>query len=217
MNILGHIRWPPSCNLLDSKAPPKNYGANLTQFKPALLDDSSKKPKGNQHKKKQNGNGQQRRQSTKKNGARGWKPKTWMTVRPTQGMLEKHKNRVPVCSQVKDGRKFYWCRKCDDGQGKWVTSHHTGSHQADYHLNCKNRNRSHGQVNMGEGLAPQMNLWMAKVNPSKLTIKRNLHNQPRRQSRKQFGAQFNNVHSWFRKRQRRHNQLKHLDEPPAKT
>ena len=67
----------------------------------------------------------------------------------------------------------------------------------------------HGQVNIGEGLAPQYNVWLAEVRSPSCKPK-NHFGQKLRKSRKQFGRRFNNVDSWFKKRKRRYNLLQRI-------
>ena len=77
--------------------------------------------------------------------------------------------------------------------------------------NQRKRMVSHNaQVNIGEGLAPQHNLWLAEVKlPSRRL--RNHFGQQICKLRKQFGRRFNNADSWFNKHQRRFNQLKQIN------
>ena len=53
MTIEGNVRWPPACNINDSKTPPNGFGAtNLTQLKHnGHRNGKSRHNNGGQHKK----------------------------------------------------------------------------------------------------------------------------------------------------------------------
>ena len=135
-------------------------------------------------------------------------PKTsWKNKRPKKNQLEKMVDRMPVCPCVADGRKCWWCKKCGPKR-RQTNSHHAAEHDPNFSFDKKSKknSKSHGQVNVGEGLAPQCNLWLAEVRS--LSCKpRNHFGQPLRKLHKQFGRRFKNVNSWFKKCKRCFNQL----------
>ena len=125
-----------------------------------------------------------------------------------KNQLEKTTDGMPVHSCVMDRQKCWWCHKCGP-EGGWTNSQHTAKHNPNFFDKKSNKKngKSNGQVNIGEGLAPQHNLWLAgvKLPPSQ---PRNHFGQRPCKSRKQFGRRFNNVNSWFKKCKRCFNQLK---------
>ena len=94
MTVAGKVRWPPQCNIDDSKAPPQGYGAHLTQYKFGNNGNGKNQKKG--YSKNKN-NGQHKKQSFKKKGKNS-KNGSWKTERPKKHQLEKHVNGVPVYS-----------------------------------------------------------------------------------------------------------------------
>ena len=63
------------------------------------------------------------------------------------------------------GKLYHWCAKCGDN-GQWTLSHSTGDHKDGFKKNKNNGNRSHGQVNIGEGLVPDARIWLAEYKVS---------------------------------------------------
>ena len=57
MTAEGYIWWPPACNPSDSKVPPNNFGANLTQFNNGKHSNSNGKAVVKKNQKHKNGNG----------------------------------------------------------------------------------------------------------------------------------------------------------------
>ena len=200
MTVDGSVRWPPACNINDSRAPPRGYGANLTQYK----FNNGKKDKKTHSKNKNNG--QHKKQSFKKK-TENPKNGSWKNERPKKHQLERHVNGVPVYSQQRDGRKYWWCEKCEHKgkKGFWTVSHHTNDHIDDFKFKKakNNKAKSHGQVNMGEGLAPQYNLWLAEVQFPKHPDQSQRKNRRKRHSSKRFGRRFDNTEQWFNSRRLR--------------
>ena len=116
---------------------------------------------------------------------------------------------MPVCSHAVDGQKHWWCNKCKN-KDRWTNSHHTAQHDPDFSFNKKANKKKvkfQGQANLGEGLTPRCNLWLAKVRTQSCKPKNHFGQQPCK-LRKQFGRRFNNVIAWMKKRKRCFNRLK---------
>ena len=146
MTVEGNVRWPPQCNINDSKSPPKGFGTNLAQMR----HNGNRNGKSNRH-----GNGKHKKPFSKKKFTR--QPKTsWKNERPKKSQLEKTIDGMPVYSRIVDGRKYWWCEKCGP-KGRWTNSHHTGQHDPNFSFNKKADNKKakfQGQANLGEGLTP---------------------------------------------------------------
>ena len=57
MTAEGYIRWPPACNPSNSKVPPNNFGANLTQINNGKHSNGNGKNIVRKNQKHKNGNG----------------------------------------------------------------------------------------------------------------------------------------------------------------
>ena len=79
MTVPGKVRWPPQCNIDDSKSPPQGFGAHLTQYKFESGGHDKNRKKG--YSKNKN-NGQHKKQSFKKKGNKS-KNGSWKTERPS--------------------------------------------------------------------------------------------------------------------------------------
>ena len=104
-------------------------------------------------------------------------------------------------------------------QGQWTNSHHAAEHDLNFSFDEKTNKKKVkflGQVNLGEGLAPRCNLWLAKVRTLSCKPK-NCFRQQRCKLRKQFGRRFNNIDAWLKKCKCCFNRLKSIKtnaEPP---
>ena len=129
----GCVRWPPACNPKDSKAPPPQYGANLSQASPP--------PSG-----RNNSNGHQ-------NSNRGPNPKS---VPPSKDASPKsYVNGEPLFEKTFHNRLFQWCNKCN----RWSTTHHSGTHVG----KNRSETQPQTQAQAHFGLVPDPTIWLAKA------------------------------------------------------
>jgi len=140
MTVEGSVRWPPACNVNDSRAPPRGYGAHLTQYKfngKSNGDKGNKRNKGKGNQLKNKYNGQHKKQSFKKKNENSHNA-SWKNERPKKHELEKYVKGTPVYSRTVDGRKYWWCDKCGS-KGRWTTTHHTAEHDPKFKLPAQTR------------------------------------------------------------------------------
>lgn len=66
------------------------------------------------------------RSSKAQNGLNGYQHPAWMTTPP---------HSITEISKVMNGKSYVWCTKCRRGQGLWVATHNTETHQEGYRRN----------------------------------------------------------------------------------
>ena len=103
----GFVRWGPACNPKDSKAPPSQFGAHLTQVTP----HSNNYQYGN-------------RGSNSQHGARGNSINPKKIPPSANAVPKEHVNGEPLHEKQISGVTFQWCNKCT----RWSTTHNTGTH-----------------------------------------------------------------------------------------
>ena len=150
------IRWPPAYNTVDTKAPPGQFGANLTHI-PSSEGSSNSYSKKNRkchecgkpgHFKrdcpelKSNGNGSG-------NGNRNHRNNPKTTPPASNETPIKQCNGEPVFEKEINGRTMQ-CAKCK----RYTTTHNTGSHTG-------GKPNIAGQASYG--LVPAPYLWMASI------------------------------------------------------
>ena len=177
MTIERNVRWPPACNTTNLKAPATNFGANLVQTMGKGHNNSNRKGKFKRHSGKSQDSGKQKKKSNDSKFA-------WKTSPPKSSEKRGSINGHPVYEKNVNGKKYYWCAKCGD-KGRWTLSHSTGEHTDDFNKSKNGRSRSHGQVNIGEGLVPDARVWLAEcnvltMNDSPQVVKKTKKRQPRR-------------------------------------
>ena len=112
MTVEGNMRWPPQCNINDSRTPPKGCRTNLAQIR----NNRNQKGKSNHC-----NNGQHKKPHPKKKFTR--QPKTsWKNKRPKKNQPEKTVDGTPVHLRVVDGRKC-WRQMQTQGWMDQLSSH----------------------------------------------------------------------------------------------
>ena len=84
---------------------------------------------------------------------------------------------MPICKCVQNSQECQWCAECGD-KGLWSTTHNTAAHikgfernrSSNTNGNSKSKVQFAGEANIGEGLVPDMGLWLAEINSSKATV-----------------------------------------------
>ena len=160
----GMERWPPVCNTRDSKAPPSQFSANLTQA-PAPLhhrkrDDNRDRDRNGKGNGNGNGNGNSNGypKHTKKNKKPKDNSKNPKFQPPTPDEKPtRHVNGCPVYERNIKGRVTQWCSKCTPP--RWSTTHNTGTHSG----KVNPRNNPDAQANYGHGLVPDPSIWIAET------------------------------------------------------
>ena len=161
MTAKGYIRWPPACNPSNSKVPPNNFRANLTQINKGKHSNGNGKNVVRKNQKHKNGNSNHSKNRNKNNNRNHKKKfnngrnneKAWKTRPPTRDKLERCVGSILICVQEVGGKVYQWCQKCGENR-KWVLSHNTSTHQDNFKHKKRNGNnqRNGVQANIGEGL-----------------------------------------------------------------
>ena len=152
-------RWPPACNTRDSKAPPSQLTANLSQAPLQYTCKDKDKDKRSKDNKDRNSNGndkgKQKKDQEKKNKKDSKKknPKFQPPCPDEKPIC--FVNGEPLYERTINGRKFQWCWKCSPP--RWSTTHNSGTHTGKVNA----RNNPDAQVNYG--LVPDPSIWIAKT------------------------------------------------------
>ena len=193
MTIEGNICWPAACNTSDLRAPETNFGANLIQTM-----GRQRKFQGKKSKFKKNGNSKPNNGKHHKKGKPHKDTFAWKTVPPSPSDRYGSKNGAPWYKRTVGGKVYHWCAKCGVN-GQWTLSHSTGDHDDGFKKNKNNGNRPHGQVNLGEGLVPDAQIWLAEFKVSSDNIKTksrkkkfNQRRKPRAKNKKNKNKSKNN-------------------------
>ena len=123
----GMERWPPACNTKDSKAPPSQFTANLSQA-PARYhrNNNDRQGKGDKDKKR-NGNSNGKRNGNDKRNGKNSKEKNpkYQPPRADEKPI-RFVNGQPLYERTVKGRTLQWCSKCSPP--RWSTTHNSGTH-----------------------------------------------------------------------------------------
>ena len=160
MTIEGNIHWPAACNTPDLRAPATNFGANLMQTM-----GKQRKFQGKKSKFKKNGNGKHNKDKHQKKRKPHKDMFALKTIPPLPSDRYGCKNGSPWYKKMVGGKLYHWCAKCGEN-GRWTLSHATGDHKEGFRNNKNNENQTQGQVNLGEGLVPDAQIWLAEYKVS---------------------------------------------------
>ena len=132
LTLLNRKDWPPANNPIDNSAPPARKFQEQSGLNAEITSNISKN-------KSNSTSPYSKKSSFNKKGKYNINNKSWKFTAPKSNESQ---------TIQKNGKTWYWCQKCNAGEGRWSTTHGTSSHTGKPNNNNNNNNNNTHQVNV---------------------------------------------------------------------